>query len=119
MKNRPFAERLQFALAGIAHALRAENSFRTHAVAAVGVLALLAFLRPAPVWWALVALTVAAVLAAELVNTALEHLADRLHPEQHPQIKAAKDCAAAAVLVCSIASLAVAAALLVDLWLNR
>jgi diacylglycerol kinase (ATP) len=119
MKNRPFLERLRFALAGLAHAFRSEHSFRTHTLAAVAVLALLAVLRPAPVWWALVALTVAAVFAAELFNTALEHLADRLHPELHPQIKAAKDCGAAAVLVCSIAALAVAAALLVDWWLSR
>jgi diacylglycerol kinase (ATP) len=119
MKNRPFVERLRFALAGIAHAFRAEHSFRTHAAAACGAFAALVWLRPAPLWWALVALTVAAVLAAELFNTALEHLADRLHPEQHPQIRAAKDCAAGAVLVCSIASLAVAAAMLVDLWLHR
>jgi diacylglycerol kinase (ATP) len=119
MKNRPFLERLSFALAGLAHAFRAEHSFRTHVLAAVVAFALLALLRPAPVWWALVALTVAAVFAAELFNTALEHLADRLHPDQHPQIKAAKDCGAAAVLVCSIASLFVAAALLVDWWLSR
>ncbi len=118
MKNRPFHQRLRFALAGLAHALRAENSFRTHVLAAAAVLAVLVWLRPAPLWWALVALVVAAVLAAELFNTALEQLADRLHPEVHPQIKAAKDCGAAAVLVCSIAALAVAAALLVDVWLG-
>ncbi len=114
MKNRPFHERLRFAFAGIAYAFRAENSFRTHTLAAVGAFALLAWLRPAPMWWALVALTVGAVFAAELFNTALEQLADRLHPEQHPQIKAAKDCGAAAVLVCSIAALAVAAAMLYE-----
>ena len=45
------------------------------------------------------ALTVSFVLAAELVNTAIEHLADHLHPELHPKIKLVKDCAAAAVLV--------------------
>lgn len=119
MKNRPFVQRLRFALAGFAHAFRGENSFRTHTLAAVVAIGALAWLRPAPVWWALVALAVAAVLAAELVNTALEQLADRLHPEQHPQIKVAKDCAAAAVLVCSLASLAVAAALLFSLWSGR
>jgi len=119
MKNRPFLERLRFALAGIAHAFRAESSFRTHVLAAIVALAMLAWLRPEPVWWAVVALAVAAVWAAELFNTALEHLADRLHPEQHPQIKVAKDCGAAAVLVCSIAALAVAMALLVDAWLGR
>jgi diacylglycerol kinase (ATP) len=119
MKNRPFHERLRFALAGLAHAFHAEHSFRTHTLAAVVAFALLAALRPAPVWWALVALTIAAVFAAELFNTALEHLADRLHPDLHPQIKAAKDCGAAAVLVCSIAALAVAAALVIDWWLGR
>ncbi len=118
MKNRPFTARLRFALAGIAHAARAENSFRTHMLAAAAALGALLWLRPAPIWWAVVALVVAAVFAAELFNTALEQLADRLHPEQHPQIKAAKDCGAAAVLVCSIAALVVAAALLVDAWLG-
>jgi undecaprenol kinase len=116
MKNRPFLQRLWFALAGIGHALRAENSFRTHTIAAGTALAALAWLRPAPVWWALVALTIVVVLAAELFNTALEQLADRLHPEQHPQIRVAKDCGAAAVLVLSIGAVVVAIALLLDAW---
>jgi undecaprenol kinase len=114
MKNRPFLERLRFALAGIAYALRAERSFRTHALATAAALAALIWLRPAPVWWALVALTTVVVLAAELFNTALEQLADRLHPEQHPQIRVAKDCGAAAVLVLSMGAVVVAAALLLD-----
>jgi undecaprenol kinase len=114
MKNRPFMQRLRFSLAGIAHALRTERSFRTHAMALVAALAALLWLRPAPIWWALVALTSAAVLAAELFNTALEQLADRLHPEQHPQIRIAKDCGAAAVLVLSLGAVIVAAALLLD-----
>ena len=94
MKNQPFPRRVGFALAGIAAALRAENSFRFHLVAAVVVLAVLVWLRPEPVWWAIAIVTVVAVLAAELVNTAVEHLADHLHPEQHPRIKTVKDCAA-------------------------
>jgi diacylglycerol kinase (ATP) len=114
MKNRPFLERLRFALAGMAYALRAESSFRTQVIASAAALAALVWLRPAPVWWALVALITVAVLAAELFNTALEQLADRLHPEQHPQIRVAKDCSAAAVLVLSIGAVVVAAALLLD-----
>jgi diacylglycerol kinase (ATP) len=114
MKNRPFVERLRFALAGIAYALRAESSFRTQAIAAAAVSAVLVWLRPAPVWWALVALTIVAVLAAELFNTALEHLADHLHPEQHPRIRVVKDCGAAAVLILSVGAVVVAAALLVE-----
>ena len=74
------------------------------------------WLRPAAVWWALVALVSSAVIAAELFNTALEHLADHLHPEQHAKIRAVKDCAAAAVLVLAIGALVVAAALALSLW---
>lgn len=114
MKNRPFLQRSGFALAGIAHALRAEQSFRTQVVAAAAILGVLAWLRPAPLWWAVVILTVAVVLAAELFNTAIEVLVDHLHPEQHPRIKIMKDCAAGAVLVASLGALGVAAALLVD-----
>jgi diacylglycerol kinase (ATP) len=116
MKNRPFLERLRFALAGLAYASRAESSFRTHVLAAAAAFGVLAWLRPPPVWWALVALTIVGVLAAELFNTALEQLADRVHPELHPQIKVAKDCGAAAVLVLSAGAVVVGVALLLDAW---
>ena len=115
MKNQPFVSRLGFALGGIGSTLRSERSFRIHLVAVVAVLAALLWLRPAPVWWAAVALAAALVLAAELVNTAIEHLADHLHPEIHPGIRRVKDCAAAAVLVASLGALAVAAALAYEL----
>ena len=87
MKNQPFLRRLGFAVNGLAAAL-GEASFKTQLFAAVAVLAALLWLRPAPLWWALVALAVALVLAAELANTAVERLADRLHPEQHRSITA-------------------------------
>ena len=54
------------------------------------------------------------MLAAEVFNTAVEGLADHLHPEQHPAIKVVKDCAAGAVLIASIAALGVAAAFVYD-----
>jgi undecaprenol kinase len=114
VKNQPFLRRLGFALNGLAATLRTESSFKTHLVAAVVVVLALLWLRPAPLWWALVALAVALVLAAELANTAIERLADRLHPDQHPDIKLVKDCMAGAVLVASLGAVAVAAALLWD-----
>jgi diacylglycerol kinase (ATP) len=116
MKNLSFAARLRFAIAGLAYAVSAERSIRTQLLAVLVVLGALLYWRPAPVWWALVLLVSAAVLAAELLNTAVERLADLLHPQQHPQIRVIKDCAAAAVLVLSLGALCVAAALAVSLW---
>jgi undecaprenol kinase len=114
VKNQPFHSRLFFALAGVWSTLRSENSFKIQVVAASAVAVAMLWLRPAPVWWALAALTVSFVLAAELLNTAIEHLADHLHPELHPKIKLVKDCAAAAVLVASLGALAVAAAFVIS-----
>jgi diacylglycerol kinase (ATP) len=112
MKNLPFSKRLGFAIQGIRVAFRNESSFRTQSAFALGGLCLLIVTNPEPIWWAVVILTIAAVLAAELINTALELIVDRLHPEQHPMIGKAKDCAAGAVLILSVGSLAVAAALI-------
>jgi len=109
---------MRFALSGLVHGLRSERSLRTQAAAALIVLAVLALLRAPPLWWALVIGSSAAVLAAELFNTAIERLADHLHPELHPQIRIVKDCAAAAVLCCALGAIGVAIALLVE-WLHR
>lgn len=114
MKGRRFRHRLGFALAGVAAAWRREASFRTHALFAAAALAALLVLRPAPVWWALVTLTAALVCVLEMLNGVLEAVIDLLHPALHPEIKAAKDMAAGAVLLASGAALVVAAALVVD-----
>ena len=52
--------------------------------------------------WAILLLCIGTVLGVELVNSALETLADRVEPEQDPAIRDTKDIAAAAVLVVSI-----------------
>ena len=113
MKNQPFHKRVGFALSGIAHALRVESSFRVHVLATTAVVVVLVVSRAAPLWWAIGAMTASVVLAAELFSTAVEHLADHLHPQQHASIRIVKDCAAAAVLVASVGALAVAAAFVV------
>jgi undecaprenol kinase len=114
-KNRRFRARLGFALRGLAHALRTEASLKVQALAGAAALLVLLVLRPAAVWWALVFLASALVMAAELLNTAIEHLADLLHPQHSPGIRLVKDCAAAGVLIAVLGALGVAAALLVHL----
>lgn len=116
-KGRPLAERLGFAWHGIAAAWRDEASFRWQVAAAAAVVAVLVAVRPEPSWWAMLLLPAALVLAAELFNTALERVIDRLHPEYHPELEMAKDCAAGAVLVLSIGAVAVFAAFVADRWL--
>lgn len=114
-KNQSFAARLRYALDGIAHALRSEHSLQFQAGAFAAAVVALLVLRPRPAWWALVVLASALVFATELLNTAIEELADHLNPQEHPRIRLVKDCAAGAVLVAVLGALGVALALAVQL----
>lgn len=107
MKNRPFLKRLGAAFAGLGAGWRRERSFRTHVVAGAAAAAFLVVVRASAIWTAAVALAAGLVLAAELFNAALEALADRLHPEVHPEIRDVKDLAAAGVLLASAVALVV------------
>jgi undecaprenol kinase len=115
MKNQATGRRMQNAMSGLRAAWTSERSLRVHTLALFIVVIALAMLRPGPGWTALVLAACAAVIAAELFNTALEALADHLHPQMHPRIRVVKDCAAAAVLVTVLGAVAVAVALAVHL----
>lgn len=108
MKSQPFHRRALWALQGLRECWRSEGSFRIQCGCAAAGLVLLAWLRPSLIWWGLAALATALTLAAELFNSALERLADRVHPERHPDIGAVKDMAAGAVFVLALGGLAVA-----------
>jgi diacylglycerol kinase (ATP) len=112
VKAQSFRARLGFALAGIRIVFRREQSFRIQCLLGLAAAAATAALRPGWVWAALVALSIGLVFAAELANGALEYLIDRVHPE----IKFAKDAAAGAVLLTSMAAACVGAAMLIAAW---
>jgi diacylglycerol kinase len=107
MKNQLFWKRLGFAVLGIRDTIRSEASFRAQLLLGLAAAVVLALIRPPLVWVALCFMSASIVLAFELVNTALEHLADKVHPERHIAIQRAKDCAAAAVLLASIAAVVI------------
>ena len=107
MKNRSFSERVQFALIGLREGWRRERSLRTQVARAVLALVVVSFLGASALWLAVVCLTIALVLAAELLNSSLEALVDRLHPETHPEIRIVKDMAAGSVLLVSIGAVIV------------
>lgn len=108
MKNQAFTKKLRNAFAGIGCAWTEERNFRVHV--ALGLVTLLGFavLQPSALWWALIVVCIALVLAAELLNSAVEALTDHLHPELHPVIGKVKDMLAGMVLVISFGAAVVA-----------
>lgn len=117
MKGQSFIKRLGFALQGLRLALNRERSLRAHLSVTAVVLLVLIVMRPAALWWAILALAIGLVLVTEVLNSALETLIDHLHPEAHPEIGAAKDIAAGAVLVASVIAVVVGSAFLLS-WLG-
>ncbi|MBK6704206.1 MAG: diacylglycerol kinase family protein [Caulobacteraceae bacterium] len=93
-----------FAFEGFAFMLRTQHNAWVHLVATIVVIASgFALQISADAWrWLIVAL--ALVWVAEAMNTAFEHLCDVVSPQFQDSVKHSKDIAAAAVLVCVIAS---------------
>ncbi|KEF42548.1 MAG: diacylglycerol kinase [Cyanobium sp. CACIAM 14] len=110
----------RYAAQGLAYGFASQRNFRIHVVTGALVFALGIWLRLGVDRLAVLVLTVAAVLVLELLNTATEAVVDLAIGRQfHPLARIAKDCAAAAVLVAALSSLAIALLLLVPPLLTR
>lgn len=99
--------RLATAGEGIAFAWRRHQGFRYQAAGALAMLAVLALVRPDPMWWALAVFGSLLAVGLELFNSAVEELADLVQPDLDPRIKKVKDLAAAGVVVTSTGVLVV------------
>lgn len=94
---------------GIRTVFRTEWNFRIH----FGIFALILIagfsFRISPGEWLAVILSAGLVLMAEVFNTALEYLADAVHPEADRGVGMAKDAAAGGVLIAAVAAALVGA----------
>lgn len=100
-----FIRRLQSfacALQGLACLLRTQPNARVHLLATLLVCGAGWRVGLDRMEWLWIAVAITLVWSAEAFNTALEQLADVLHPERHPGIGRAKDLAASAVLVAAV-----------------
>jgi len=104
MQN-PFIRRLKsfaYALHGVAVLVRTQPNARIHLLATILVCVAGGYVGLSRVEWLWIVVAIVLVWSAEAFNTALEQLADSLHPEWHPGIGRAKDVAAAAVLIAAL-----------------
>jgi diacylglycerol kinase (ATP) len=111
MKSRNRWHSFSAAAHGVAYTLRTQRNTRIELAAAAVVVGAGLWLRIRPLEWAVLALTIAVILALEAVNSAIEALVDLVSPDYHDLARIAKDCAAGAMLFAVFGSLAVAAAI--------
>lgn len=110
----------RYAWAGISYAFQTQRNFRIHVILGSLANVLGIYLHLTAVEMSIIGLTIGAVLAMELLNTAIESVVDlTVKQNYHDLAKIAKDCAAAAVLIAALVALGVAGTLILPkLWLK-
>lgn len=89
-------------LAGMKAAFATEEAFRQEVYLSIIIMPAIFIIEISLVEKVLVVMALSLVLVAELANTALEELSDRVTKEIDPAIKKVKDVASAAVLIALI-----------------
>jgi diacylglycerol kinase (ATP) len=102
------------AFQGLVYAVRNQRNMRIHIAVALIVMIASIFLNLSRLELVIIFVTIAFVLMAEMINTAVEAVVDIITDEFDPRAKAAKDVAAGAVLVAAINALVVAYLVLAD-----
>jgi diacylglycerol kinase (ATP) len=97
-----------YAFEGIIHVLRTQRNLRLHFLAAILVFVAAIALGVSRLQLIALVLAIGFVLVAEMLNTAIEGVIDLSTTSFDPNAKLAKDIAAGAVLIASIAALGVA-----------
>jgi diacylglycerol kinase len=99
----------RYAFKGLISLLSDEHNARVHLLAAIIAVATGFILKINPFEWCLLALVIGLVFLTELINSALEDIADAVDHQINEKIRKAKDYSAAAVLVSAIVSVIVGA----------
>ncbi|MDO4806080.1 MAG: diacylglycerol kinase family protein [Coriobacteriales bacterium] len=92
-----FTRSFLFAMQGFRMAIKTERNIKVMLFGGAAAIIAGIVLRLDLVSWAIVLLCCGAVIAAELLNTAVETIVDLVSPEYHPLAGRAKDISAGAV----------------------
>ncbi len=112
---RKFINSFYYAVCGIIKAVNAERNMRFHVCIALYVYTFSLFYNFGALEYAILTLTVCGVISLEIVNSAIERLADNPPPGRYHIAGVIKDMAAGAVLVFSIGAVAVGVFLFWDI----
>ncbi len=114
-----FRRSFLFALQGFRFAVTTERNIKVMLGGAAFAVVMGLLLQIDLVSWAIILLCCGCVLAAELMNTAVETIVDLVSPEYHPLAGHAKDVAAAAVYVLSFLVALVGLCVFVNAAINK
>lgn len=96
-----------FAFRGIFEIVRREANFQIHIAAAIIVIVSGFIFKLNQKEWLIIILTIAFVMVAEMLNSAIERIVDLVHPDRHKLAGRIKDISAGAVLLAALAAVVV------------
>lgn len=102
-----FFKSIKYSLEGLYYAYRYEQSLWLHGLVTILAVIMGFIFRISLSEWAIIFIALGAILALELINTAIEAAVDLTTTEIHPLAKIAKDCGSAASFVMSIVSIVI------------
>lgn len=98
---------VRYAFRGTRYLLKTEASLQIQFTMAVLVTAAGVYFDISATEWILQCLAIGMVMSVEGINTAIESLADFIHPEQHKKIGLIKDISAGAVFIAAATALVI------------
>ena len=96
-----------YAFNGLQILIREEHNSRIHLVATVIILIFAIIFNLNATEWTAIIFSIGLVITAEIINTAIENIADFISPDKSEKIKKIKDLSAAAVLISALTALAI------------
>lgn len=102
-----FIKSIKYSLDGLLYAYRYEQSLWLHGLVTILAIIMGFIFKISLSEWAIIFIALGAILALELINTAIEAAVDLTTTEIHPLAKIAKDCGSAASFVMSIVSIVI------------
>ena len=92
----------KWAIEGLKFCVRKEKNFQLHCLAAIIAIAAGFIFKISSAEWMFILICIALVLAVEMMNTAIEHLCNIIHPSVSPSVKIIKDVSAGAVFLVAV-----------------
>ena len=87
---------------GVIYVIKNERNMRIHFLLGFFILLLAIFIGVSRLDWIILCTIISLVLAAEMMNTAVEEMIDMVEPSSHPDVRIIKDISAGFVLILAI-----------------
>ena len=96
-----------FAFNGLKILIQEEHNARIHIIAAISVILAGFYFQLSSLEWLAIFFAIGLVISLEIINSAIENIADFISPEKNDSIKKIKDLSAAGVLISALTALTI------------